>query len=74
MPVGPETRPSPSFRSLGDAFFDPVEDPTNMRRCLDGAALSRRRDAPICEGETAQQFLRRALPPDGFVFWPADRF
>jgi hypothetical protein len=51
-----------------------VEDPTNMRRCLDGAALSRRRDAPMREGETAQQFLQRALPPDGFVFWPADRF
>jgi hypothetical protein len=46
-----------------------------MRRCLDGAALSRRRDAPIREGETAQQFLQCALPPsNGFVFWPADRF
>ncbi len=25
-------------------------------------------------GEAADRFLRRILPPDGLVFWPADRF
>jgi hypothetical protein len=46
---------------------------TNIRRYPDGAALSRNRDAPMREGETVLQFLERALPPDGFVFWPTDR-
>lgn len=51
-----------------------VKNPTNLWCCLDGAVLSRRRDASKREGETVLQFLERALPPDEFVFWPADRF
>jgi GNAT superfamily N-acetyltransferase len=52
----------------------PVDDPSNMLRCLDGPALSRRLGAPMAEAETDQAFLLRALPADEFVFWPADRF
>jgi GNAT superfamily N-acetyltransferase len=52
----------------------PLEDPTNMLRCLDGPALSRRLGAPMRAGETDVEFLTRALPKDQFAFWPADRF
>lgn len=52
----------------------PLDDPTNLLRCLDGPALAQAIHAPMWEGETDQQFLERALPLDEFVFWPADRF
>lgn len=52
----------------------PVEDPAAMLRCLDADALARRLGASLLPGEEASQFLERILPPDGMVFWPADRF
>jgi predicted N-acetyltransferase YhbS len=52
----------------------PLEDPTAMLRCIDADALARRLDAARLPGEAADRFLQRILPPDGLVFWPADRF
>jgi hypothetical protein len=52
----------------------PFEDPSGMVRCFDAEALSKRLDAPLLENETAGEFVERVLPPDGLVFWPADRF
>ncbi len=52
----------------------PLEDPSTMLRCLDPDALARRIGASRLPAEGAQDFLGRILPPDGLVFWPADRF
>lgn len=52
----------------------PVEDPTTMLRCIDADALAHRLGASRLPGEEAAQFIDRILPPDGLVFWPADRF
>lgn len=52
----------------------PLDDPTSMLRCIDGARLADEIGAPMHEDETDQQFLQRTLPADAFVFWPADRF
>ncbi len=46
-----------------------------MLRCVDADALARRLVAPAPADAAAQaSLLRRALPPDAFTFWPADRF
>jgi len=52
----------------------PMDDPSAMLRCLDAGGLARRLDVSLFPGETADEFLQRMLPPDSFVFWPADRF
>lgn len=51
-----------------------VDDPVNMLQCLNAAALSARLDVPVHSDETPMAFLKRVLPPESFVFWPADRF
>jgi GNAT superfamily N-acetyltransferase len=51
-----------------------VDDPTNMLQCLDAEALAARLDVSVHSEETPSEFLRRVLPPESFVFWPADRF
>jgi predicted N-acetyltransferase YhbS len=51
-----------------------VDDPQNMLQCLDAEALAARLDAGVQSGETPNEFLIRVLPPESFVFWPADRF
>jgi len=51
-----------------------VDDPTNMLQCLDAEALARRLDVSLRAGETGSELLQRVLPPENFVFWPADRF
>jgi GNAT superfamily N-acetyltransferase len=51
-----------------------VDDPTNMLQCLDPGALAARLDVSLRSGETPVEFLKRVLPPENFVFWPADRF
>jgi GNAT superfamily N-acetyltransferase len=51
-----------------------VDDPTNMLQCLDPVALGRRLDVELRSEETPSEFLKRVLPPESFVFWPADRF
>jgi GNAT superfamily N-acetyltransferase len=50
----------------------PVADPTPMLRCLDAAALARR--LGLAPEADAEALLRRALPPERFCYWPADRF
>jgi predicted N-acetyltransferase YhbS len=52
----------------------PVDDDSGLVRCLNLSALSARLDVDLRDGEDEAAFLRRILPPDGFVFWPADRF
>jgi GNAT superfamily N-acetyltransferase len=52
----------------------PMEERRGLIRCLNLNALAARLDVELFEGETPEAFLERILPPDGFVFWPADRF
>jgi len=52
----------------------PIDDDTGLIRCLNLHALAARLDVELLDGEDEAGFLRRILPPDGFVFWPADRF
>ena len=51
-----------------------VEDPTPMLRCLDVQALARRLGLPPEQESSSTALLRRALPPDRFSYWLADRF
>ena len=51
-----------------------VDHPESMLQCLDLGALSARLDVSHDPDETPGEFLRRVLPPERFVFWPADRF
>jgi GNAT superfamily N-acetyltransferase len=51
-----------------------VDDPTNMLHCLDVDGLAARLDVSIRAGETPTELLKRVMPPENFVFWPADRF
>jgi hypothetical protein len=52
----------------------PMEDRRGLIRCLNLNALASRLDVDLLEDETPEAFMARILPPDGFVFWPADRF
>jgi predicted N-acetyltransferase YhbS len=52
----------------------PVDDDSGLIRCLNIRALAARLDVDLLPDEDEPAFLRRILPPDGFVFWPADRF
>jgi predicted N-acetyltransferase YhbS len=52
----------------------PVDDDSGRIRCLNVTALAARLDVDLLPGEDEAGFLRRILPPDGFVFWPSDRF
>lgn len=67
----------------------PLPDPSSMLRCLDAAALAvalgaddplaagqarRREEEPAVGEEVAEALLRRLLPPERCLFWPADRF
>jgi len=52
----------------------PMEEGRGYIRCLNLGAMAARLDVDLLEDETPSEFLERILPPDGFVFWPADRF
>lgn len=52
----------------------PMEEDRGFIRCLNLGAMAARLDVVLLEDETPKAFLARILPPDGFVFWPADRF
>jgi predicted N-acetyltransferase YhbS len=52
----------------------PIDDESGLIRCLNISALAARLDVDLLDGELEADFLHRILPPDGFVFWPADRF
>ena len=51
-----------------------VDDPQNMLQCLNPEALGARLDVAVRSDETPAEFLKRVMPPESFVFWPADRF
>lgn len=51
-----------------------VPDPSAMLLCLDGPGLARDTGTSPQSGESPNALLRRLLPPERFVFWPADRF
>ena len=48
------------------------EEKGSMLRVVDAAALARRFGAPAAE--SPESLLRRVLPPERLVCWPADRF
>ena len=52
----------------------PFEDPTTMLRCLNMNAMAQRLDIALFPDEVPEEFLKRILPQDTLVFWPADRF
>ena len=52
----------------------PINDERGLIRCLNISALAARLDVDLLLKESEAGFLNRILPPDGFVFWPADRF
>jgi len=52
----------------------PLGDPNAMLRCLDSKALCGAAGVDPVPGESDEDLLRRVLPPDRTLFWPADRF
>ncbi len=52
----------------------PMDDARASVRCLNLPALASRLDVDLLPAEDGASFLRRILPPDGMVYWPADRF
>ncbi len=52
----------------------PMDDARASLRCIHLNALAARLDVDLLPGEDGAGFLRRVLPPDGMVYWPADRF
>lgn len=52
----------------------PVDDPGALLRCVNLTGFAAHLDVDLLAGEDGAQFLRRILPPDAMVFWPADRF
>jgi GNAT superfamily N-acetyltransferase len=52
----------------------PMDDPGASLRCVNLAGFAARLDVDLFAGEDGPKFLRRILPPDAMVFWPADRF
>jgi GNAT superfamily N-acetyltransferase len=52
----------------------PMDDARASVRCLNLPALASRLDVDLLRAEDGSGFLRRILPPDGMVYWPADRF
>jgi GNAT superfamily N-acetyltransferase len=52
----------------------PMDDPGASIRCVNLAGFAARLDVDLLAGEDGPKFLRRILPPDAMVFWPADRF
>lgn len=52
----------------------PMDDARASLRCINVVALTKRLDIELRPGEDGSAFLTRILPPDGMVFWPADRF
>jgi hypothetical protein len=49
-------------------------DPNAMLRCLDPKALCAAAGVDPRPGERDEDLLRRVLPPERTLFWPADRF
>jgi GNAT superfamily N-acetyltransferase len=54
--------------------IDSFPDPNAMFRCLDGPGLAKAVGDRLGAGEEGEALLRRALPPERFSYWLADRF
>lgn len=52
----------------------PMDDARANFRCVNLIGLASRLDVDLFPDEDGSAFLRRILPPDAMVFWPADRF
>ena len=52
----------------------PMDDARASFRCVNLIGLAARLDVDLLPEEDGAAFLRRILPPDSMVFWPADRF
>jgi len=50
------------------------EERASMLRVVNAEALARRFGETPRAGEAPESMLRRLLPPERLVFWPADRF
>ena len=52
----------------------PMDDARANFRCVNLIGFASRLDVDLLAEEDGNGFLHRILPPDGMVFWPADRF
>lgn len=52
----------------------PMDQAEATMACVNLIGFASRLDVDLRPGEDGAAFLRRILPPDGMVFWPADRF
>jgi GNAT superfamily N-acetyltransferase len=52
----------------------PMDDAGASFRCVNLIGIASRLDVDLLPDEDGPAFLRRILPPDAMVFWPADRF
>jgi len=52
----------------------PMDEAKARFRCVNPVGFASRLDVDLFDGEDGAAFLRRILPPDAMVFWPADRF
>jgi len=52
----------------------PMDDARASFRCVNLIGIASRLDVDLLADEDGTAFLRRILPPDAMVFWPADRF
>jgi GNAT superfamily N-acetyltransferase len=52
----------------------PMDDSRASFRCVNLIGIASRLDVDLLPDEDGTAFLRRILPPDAMVFWPADRF
>ena len=52
----------------------PLDQAEASLTCVNRLGFAARLGVDLLPGEGSTDFLRRILPPDGMVFWPADRF
>ena len=52
----------------------PMDDARASFRCVNLIGIASRLDVDLLADEDGRDFLKRILPPDAMVFWPADRF
>jgi len=52
----------------------PMDDTRASFRCVNLIGIASRLDVDLLADEDGRAFLKRILPPDAMVFWPADRF
>ncbi len=52
----------------------PMDDASASFRCVNLIGFAARLDVDLFPDEDGTAFLKRVLPPDAMVFWPADRF